>query len=88
MVFAAALLGNFGQNKENFGQVSLTLRGIQLFLIIISILPAYLSWNCGLKSGLTVDNNILRLILNSFAAFLYGIFYLISYYLKIGCCHV
>lgn len=89
MVLAALGLGfqNYGQNKENFGGTSLTRRMIQFLIIIISLLPVYLSWKCGLKSGLTVDNNILKLILNSFAAFFYGIFYLISYYLKIGCCH-
>ena len=88
MVFEVLLMNKFLKKKENFGQVSTTVRVIQLFILIMSLLPLFLSWKCSLKSGLTVDKNILKMIINAFFSFLYGTFYLISYYLKIGCCHV
>ena len=84
-----ATTSKFRNNKkEKFGGGGYsTFIVIQVFFFIISLLPFYLSWKCGLKSGLTVQKNILKLLMNAFCAFCYGIFYLISYYLKIGCCH-
>jgi len=73
-------------NKENFSTTksSSSVSIGNIIALLIGIYSAYLSWSCNSAEG----TNIIFRIIWAFFAFIFGIFYLIFYYLvRSGACN-